>query len=69
MKMKSTLLITGAMICSFLLIPSVICAQTPVYTLQQCIEEAVNNNTSLKISRLNVEMQRNTLQQAKASML
>ncbi|MFO7721771.1 MAG: TolC family protein, partial [Bacteroidales bacterium] len=36
---------------------------------QQCIEEAVNNNTSLKISRLNVEMQRNTLQQAKASML
>ncbi len=44
-------------------------AQTAVYDLQQCIDQAVNNNTSLKISRLNVEMQQNTLQQAKASLL
>jgi outer membrane protein len=44
-------------------------AQTPVYNLQQCIDLAVNNNVSLKISRLSVEMQQGVLHQTKASML
>lgn len=43
-------------------------AQTPVYNLKQCIDLAVSNNISLKISRLNVEMQQGVLQQTKASM-
>jgi outer membrane protein len=69
MKMKSILKLTGAMICSIMLNPAAVSAQSPVFSLQQCIDEAITNNTTLKMSRLNVEMQRNTLQQAKASLL
>jgi outer membrane protein len=69
MKMKSILIRIGAVLACCILSTTTLKAQTPVYNLQQCIDQAVSNNTSLKISRLNVEMQRNTMQQAKASML
>lgn len=44
-------------------------AQQTVYSLDQCIEQAIENNITLKVSRLNVSIQQNNLQQTRASML
>lgn len=68
MKMNSLFFRLLIMVCCALSSFSLLSQET-VFNLQQCIEYAVNNNTTLKISRLNVEMQRNTMQQAKASLL
>ncbi len=50
-------------------IPVLLYGQTPVYDLSACIDLAIGNNIGLKVARLGVEMQKNSMQQARAAML
>lgn len=54
---------------SVFFLPMLLFGQTPVYDLSTCIDLAVQNNISLKVARLGVEMQKNNMQQARAAML
>lgn len=67
--MKHHIFLTKTLLVLSLLASLSLKSQSDVYDLQQCIDLAVNNNITLKVSRLNVEMQRNSLQQAKAALL
>jgi outer membrane protein len=48
---------------------STVLAQQNVYDLRKCVDLAVENNISLKMSKLGVEMQRNNYTQSRASLL